>query len=428
MGLFYPPDPTSEESCTLGGNVACNASGALSYLYGPTRAYVRGLKLVLALGSILDIERGQVKSRDGFFTVPGRSLDPPISHDLKIPVPRRGAPSWSVCKSAAGLYSSDPMDLVDLFIGSEGILGTIVEIRTLLLPRRKPYFGLLLYLPSRELTVALVHVLDHFKRVIHEGETPSRDRLAQDLAILGGADGAPDPARFRSIVPSCMEWFSASVARFLSPGRSLRLRHTYGCVYVEQEFRPDEDPWEVASEWADLVDLINRNVADRWGRIVTEVALDEKHIREIRLDRKGIPEKLNELIRPGKVKIGMDFSVPLDRLDRVTRLYDATLPVGKSYIFGHIGNAHLHVNIVPETEAEERHAAREISHTLAREVCAMHGSVSGEHGIGKLKREALALMLGQEGIDEIVKIKKILDPQGILNPDNVFESTGLSPS
>ncbi len=92
MGLFYPPDPTSEESCTLGGNVACNASGALSYLYGPTRTYVRGMKLVLALGSFLDIERGQVQSSDGFFTIPARSLDPPMPHDLKIPVPRRRRP------------------------------------------------------------------------------------------------------------------------------------------------------------------------------------------------------------------------------------------------------------------------------------------------------------------------------------------------
>ncbi len=318
------------------------------------------------------------------------------------------------------------MDLVDLFIGSEGILGVIVEIRTLLLPRRKPYFGLLLYLPSRELTVALVNVLDHFKRIFHEGEIPRQEQLAHDLKVLVGPDVAHDPARFRSIVPSCMEWFSSSVARFLSPGRALRLRNAYGRLYVEQEFRSHEDPLEVASEWADLVDLINRNVSDRLGGILTEVALDEKHIRQIRLERKGIPEKLNELIQPGKVKIGMDFSVPLDQLDRLMRLYDATLPSGKSYIFGHIGNAHLHVNCVPETR-EEEHAYREISHALAREVCAMHGSVSGEHGIGKLKREALALMLGQDGIDEIVKIKKILDPQGILNPQNVIETIGLIP-
>ncbi len=420
MGLFYPPDPTSEESCTLGGNVACNASGALSYLYGPTRAYVRGMKIVLALGSMLDIERGQVLSRDGFFTIPALRVDPAISHHLTIPVPRRGAPPWKVCKSAAGLYSSDPMDLVDLFIGSEGILGVIVEIRTRLLPRRKPYFGLLLYLPSRELTVALVNLLDHFTRVIHGGKAPRHEQLAQDLKILGVSDVAWNPERFSSIVPSCMEWFSSSVARFLSPGRALRLQSAYGCLYVEQEFRSDEDPLEVASEWADLVEVINRNVGDRAGRILTEVALDEKHIRQIRLERKGIPEKLNELILPGRVKIGMDFSVPMGQLDRLMRLYDAKLPAGKSYIFGHIGNAHLHVNIVPE-EGEEELAYREISLALAREVCALHGSVSGEHGIGKLKHKALAMMLGPEGIDEIVKIKNILDPQGILNRDNVIK-------
>jgi D-lactate dehydrogenase (cytochrome) len=427
MGLFYPPDPTSEESCTLGGNVACNASGALSYLYGPTRNYVRGLKLVLASGSILDLERGQVVSHEGFFAVPAHRFVPESSGDLLIPVPRRGAPAWNVCKSAAGLYAADPMDLIDLFIGSEGILGVVVEIRTLLIPRRNPFFGLLLYLPSRDVTVALVRLLDTFKRVAHDGETGRQADIARYLQILCGNHGREIMERFRSIVPSCMEWFSSSVERFLSPGRASRLKKAYGCLYVEQEFRPEEDPLEVASEWAELVDLINRNVSDRQGPIETEVALEEKHIRQMRLERKGIPEKLNELIRPGMVKIGMDFSVPLENLDRLIQLYEDNLPAGKSYIFGHMGNAHLHVNIVPETKQEEQ-AYRDLARSLAREICAMSGSVSGEHGIGKIKRESLTLMLGQEGIDEITEIKRILDPKGILNRDNIVRVPDLSHS
>jgi D-lactate dehydrogenase (cytochrome) len=418
LGLFYPPDPTSEDSCTLGGNVACNASGALSYLYGPTRTYIRGMKIVLPSGSLLDVERGDVVSRDGFFTIPAHMLTPARDRDLVIPVPRRGAPAWNVCKSASGLYAADPMDLVDLFIGSEGILGITVELRTVLLPMRNPCFGLLLYLPTQEVTVALVTLLDGFKRVTHDKESGRQGQVAQALQALSGDSGDRDPERFRSIVPACMEWFSASVARFLSPARARRLEKAYGCLYVEQEFVPDRDPVEVATEWADLVELIDRSAANRHGTITTEVALDEKHMRQIRLERKGVPEKLNELIRPGMVKIGTDFSVPLAALDRLMRLYDRMLPPSQSYLFGHIGNAHLHVNMVPETREEEQ-TFRTISQSLAQEVCALNGSVSAEHGIGKLKRAALAMMLGPEGIEEILRIKKILDPQGILNRGNM---------
>ena len=142
QGLFYPPDPTSADSCTIGGNVACNASGALSYLYGPTRDYIRGLKIVLPTGNLLDIDRGVVTSAAGQFNIPRDLLIGDSPQELTIPVPTRGSRPWSVCKSSAGLYSSEPMDLVDLFIGSEGILGIVVEVRTKLLPRRNPYFAL----------------------------------------------------------------------------------------------------------------------------------------------------------------------------------------------------------------------------------------------------------------------------------------------
>ncbi len=175
-GLFYPPDPTSEESCTIGGNVACNASGALSYLYGPTRDYVSGLKVLLPTGAILDIDRGQVASSRGMFVVPAELITDGGSKPLEIPVPRTGSTPWRVCKSSAGLFSSDPMDLVDLFIGSEGILGIFLQVRTRLLPRRNPYFALMLSMPSRELTCRAVRLLDSFKRCFYDGEFGVRER------------------------------------------------------------------------------------------------------------------------------------------------------------------------------------------------------------------------------------------------------------
>jgi D-lactate dehydrogenase (cytochrome) len=419
-GFFYPPDPTSEDSCTLGGNVACNASGPLSYLYGPTRNYVQGLRLALPTGSVLEIERGQIISDNGTFRVPADLMFPAGAEDLLIPVPKRAASDWSYCKNAAGLYSSEPMDLVDLFIGSEGILGIVLQIKTRLLVRRNPYFSLMLYLPSRKQTVQVVTLLNNFKRYFHDGEQSLRQEIERMPFNSPERSANLDLEQFCGVVPSCMEWLGASVAPFLSCERAGKLAGTYGCLYVEQEYPEEESPMAKASQWAHLVDALNGSVSAEFPDIEAEVALDENQIRKMRRDRQHVPEKLNELIRPGMVKIGTDFAVPMEHLGRLLKLYDETLPTGKSYVFGHIGNAHIHTNILPET-GEELESYRSFSRKLALEVCKLGGSVSGEHGVGKLKHEALEMMLGAAGINEIRRIKRILDPNLILNANNMVK-------
>ncbi|MBI5569842.1 MAG: FAD-binding oxidoreductase [Desulfomonile tiedjei] len=418
-GFFYPPDPTSEDSCTLGGTVACNASGALSFLYGPTREHIRGLKIALPFGSVLNVERGEVLSTGDSFIVPRTRLSPRLDRDLVIPRPRKGARPWRECKNAAGLYSADPMDLVDLFIGSEGILGIILEIRTILLPPRNPSFALLLSLPAREALVDLVLFLHHVRRWVRDGDAAAQPDKARAFKALTGEDFGSFPQRFGSLLPACLEWFGSSVTALFPPQRAERFTGAYGCLYVEQEYSPTEDPFAVASQWGELIQLINGFRESVSGRVEVEVALDEKQVRGWRNERKGVPEKLNEMIGPGMVKIGMDFAVPPSQLPWLMDLYDGMLPAGKSFVFGHIGNAHLHVNLVPESPEEAREF-RTLYTTIAREVIDKGGSLSGEHGIGKLKHDALQMMLGGEGIVEIARIKQVLDPYSILNRNNMF--------
>jgi D-lactate dehydrogenase (cytochrome) len=185
---------------------------------------------------------------------------------------------------------------------------------------------------------------------------------------------------------------------------------------LEQEYGRDKDPMEILSQWAALVDAFNNGYAR--GGIVTEVALDHGQIRRLRLERQSIPEKLNELIRPGLVKIGMDFSVPMEKLEELLLLYES-LPHGKSYSFGHIGNAHIHCNLLPDSP-EEMQSFQRIYLSIAKKICLMGGSVSGEHGIGKLKHEALKLMIGDRALENIMLVKQILDPNSILNIGNMI--------
>lgn len=421
LGFFYPPDPTSQDSCTLGGNIACNASGALSYLYGPTREYIQALRIVLPTGYSLDVERGDIFSTNGLLTIPRDRTSPRAPADIVIPVPGKGTQPWHVCKSAAGLYSSQPMDLIDLFIGDEGILGVSVQVKTRLIPRRKPYFALMIFLPTRRVTVLLVQLLDALRRL---GSTGDRAATRDIRTLLGDPDAQDldcSPEGFCGIVPSCMEWFGMSVASFVSTELSSKLRRFYGMLYVEQEYDAAEGPLEIASRWSELMELLRVKEGIGEADLDIEVALDEAQVRRLREQRRTIPEKLNEAIAPGAVKHGLDFAVPLRHLDKLLELYDAFLPAGKSYVFGHIGNAHLHANMLPQTP-EELAECRAIHDRLAKEVCSLGGTVSGEHGIGKLKHDDLELMLGREGIAEICRIKKIMDPNGILNRGNMIRA------
>ena len=127
-GLLYPPDPT-ERSCFLGGTVATNASGARTFKYGPTRNYVERLKISLANGEVIDLRRGEL-----YADANGRiAVTLPSGQSIETQLPTYRMPQ--VRKNASGYYVSPGMDAIDLFIGSEGTLGVIVEIEVRLLPK-----------------------------------------------------------------------------------------------------------------------------------------------------------------------------------------------------------------------------------------------------------------------------------------------------
>src|ERR1044072_4958799 len=126
--LFYPPDPT-ERSCFLGGTVATNASGARTFKYGPTRSYVQRLKIVLATGEVIDLRRGELRAdASGQIEIPlstGRTLTAQLP-SYHMPRTR---------KHSAGYYVAPGMDVLDLFIGSEGTLAVVVGVEVRLLPK-----------------------------------------------------------------------------------------------------------------------------------------------------------------------------------------------------------------------------------------------------------------------------------------------------
>ena len=369
-GYFFPSDLT-ETTATIGGMISNNASGARSFRYSSVRPWIYGLQVVLASGETVQLERG-IHRADGL----GFSLG-----SISGTLPELNLPSN--IKTAAGYYVRPNMDLVDLFIGAEGTLGVITEAVLQLLPRQAALCGLAAFFASEADALEFVVFLrDYTKPVSIE----FFDNRALDLL-----------RRMKREYPAFSELPD------LPPGY-----HT--ALYFEFE---GEIPYVVIEELEKAVDC--------W---IADHASDIDILKNF---RHAVPESANMLIGerkrtvPDLTKLGTDMSVPDGQLDRLMRIYHEGLDqAGLEYvIFGHIGDNHLHVNILPRS-MEEYERGRALYFSWAKEVVNMGGSVSAEHGIGKLKTDFLQLMFSADGLEKMQSVKRQLDPAGLLNPGNLF--------
>src|SRR5215467_12897898 len=151
-GRYYPPTPTFM-GAFVGGTIATNAAGAATFKYGTTRDWVQAITVVLPTGDVLDIERGQVSADpDGHF-----DIQPMRGATTRVPVPTYRLPK--VAKLAAGYFAASEMDLIDLFIGSEGTLGVITEATLRVLPFRPATCLVFVPFAARLSALALVRQL-----------------------------------------------------------------------------------------------------------------------------------------------------------------------------------------------------------------------------------------------------------------------------
>jgi FAD/FMN-containing dehydrogenase len=337
---FYAPDPT-ETWAALGGTMATNASGSRSFLYGSTRRHIQALRVATMDGKIHEYRRGD-------------KVDFPIPD---VPVP-------NTTKHTAGYYLRPDLDWIDLFIGSEGTLGILLEAEVILLPT------------PAELLTAVVF-------------------FASDEAALDAVEAWQKIPGLRML--EYMD--SHSLALLDNPHKAALL--------IEQIGDEPHDLLEQADALWDASWFAN-NAADR---------------ERFRVFRHSLPERVNDTVRRnGSLKMGTDFAVPLGRNRDMLKIYrdacDKYFP-NQYVIFGHIGDAHLHVNLLPTTSAEQTTAKELILH-LAREAVALGGTVSAEHGVGKRKAHLLALQFNQDQIHSMKKVKRHLDPEWRLGVGSLF--------
>lgn len=370
-GLLYPPDPT-ERGAFIGGTVATNASGARTFKYGPTRRYVRRLKVVLASGEVVDLRRGEVRATDGKIRI----------GSIEAQLPNYALPATR--KNASGYFVAPEMDAVDLFIGSEGTLAVICEVEVKLLPKPE---GLL-------------------SGVVFFGD---------EADVLGFVRDARARATARAI-----EFFDQESLNFLRARYPDVPANAVGAIFFEQETAESTEE-AVLSEWMELLDR-HHAFPDSW------FAANEQDQARLREFRHQLPVLMNEWFsRYNQRKVSTDMAVPDDAFAGLFRLYKDTLgDSGLRYtIFGHIGDNHVHVNILPRND-DEGARARELYVEFLKYAASVGGTLSAEHGVGKLKREYLRLFYNDDQLREMAALKKAFDPNCLLGRGNIFSEELLT--
>ena len=378
----YPVDPT-ESTATIGGTVATNASGARTLKHGPTRDWVKAASVVLSDGRIVDLERGKALSVDGIFDFTGDG------DAYRVEVTPIDSPDT---KHNAGYGLTKPMDALDLFIGSEGTLGIVGSVVLALDPVPETVVGLTMFISELNPTPIVEELATLEPAAIEYMDDRSLALLseARELGVDGGA------------IPQIPEGAA-------------------GAIYVELELDSED---ELDACYGQLEEILLHHDVDP---DTTWAAFDQTGILDMKRFRHALPERINSILGARKQsvpelrKIGTDMAVPLQGLSKMMEHYHDKLEgLGADYaIFGHIGDGHLHVNIIPKN-LNELEAGHELYRDFAQLAVSMGGSVAGEHGIGRIKRDFLEIQYADSEIAAMRKIKSSLDPTWRLNPGVLF--------
>ncbi len=368
-GLRLPPNPSSARFATLGGIISTNAAGPRSVRCGSVRRWVEAIDLVTADGEALTLRRGASPRRcaavDRFY----RDAEPALlaaRDTILTRFPR-------VRKNSSG-YALDAFlasgDLLDLIIGAEGTLGLVTGAEWRLVPVPTRYTGI-------------------------------RASLA-DVKSLGAII-----PQLLEVDPSAVEYLDASFLRFVGKAES----GVAGVLMVEIEGDESDALADRLREARHILRPHSTTLEEAVDRAALESLWDIRHAASPILARQEGGRRSMQVIEDG--------CVPVESLGRyIEAVRGAGVRHGiELVIFGHAGDGNLHVNLLPDVTAtgwEERIAGIYADVTAA--VVALGGTLSGEHGDGRLRTRSLGAVYGPAITELFRRVKDAFDPVGILNP------------
>jgi D-lactate dehydrogenase (cytochrome) len=414
LGKHYPPVPTFT-GAFAGGIVATNAAGAATFKYGTTRDWVRALTIVLAGGDVLEIERGRTTAhRDGYFEL--------VLADRTVRVPVPGYTMPQVAKTSAGYFAAPGMDLIDLFIGSEGTLGVITDVTLRVLPVRPRMCLALVPFDDRDAALAFVTRLrDTARETWRTGDPRGLDVSAIEhmdarcLTILreDGADTAngvtvPESAAIALLITLELPAMITQAAAFDEIGRA----------------READAPDTALVRFCRALD--EAGVLDR---VDIAVPGDTARERQLLALREAVPAGVNARVGRAKrldariAKTAADMIVPFDRLAELLTIYDEEFRARglDAAVWGHISDGNLHPNVIPRS-VDEMESGKAAIRAFGRAVIRLGGSPLAEHGVGRnrVKQQLLIDLYGAGGVEQMRAVKRSVDPELKLAPGVLF--------
>ncbi len=337
LGWYYPPDPASLKECSVGGTIATNAGGPRCVKYGVTRHYILGLEVVLPDGQVLETGGRCHKNKTG-------------------------------------------LDLIGMFVGSEGLLGVVTKATLRLIPHPEARAMLTATFPDFETAAGAVQA------ILNQGWQPSGLEITDGFTLKAARD-------------------------YLGPEM---LPDGDAHLIVELDGRRD-------TILKDLSKL--RELVDSLGALSVEEARDKAACESIWQLRREFSYSLRAT---GLIKLNEDIVVPRSKLVDLVRFArqlekDTGIPVA---CFGHAGDGNIHTNLMVkdyETDPVAREKADAALDVLFTWIIDNDGQITGEHGVGLAKKRWFKDAVGPVSAEVHRRLKAALDPNGILNPGKFIE-------
>jgi D-lactate dehydrogenase (cytochrome) len=417
-GRYYPPLPTFL-GAFVGGAIATNAAGAATFKYGATRQWVDAITVMLASGDVLDVERGAVRAHgDGYFDL---HLE---NGPVRVPVPTYRMPPLP--KLSAGYFAQAGMDLVDLFIGSEGTLGIVTAATLRVLPVRPAFCLAFVPFASRDEALSLVRLL---RRTAVE-TWATADPRGVDVSAIEHMDA-------RSLELLREDGLDRANGVEIPAGSAMALLVT---LELPASTRPEDAFDQIGdAEAPDAPDtpLVRFCRMLAAARVLEHASVavpgDEARARQLLALREGVPAAVNQrvgrakrLTDPRIEKTAGDMIVPFERIEDLLAFYEAEYARRglDAAVWGHISDGNVHPNVIPRSLADVE-AGRQATLAFGREAARLGGAPLAEHGVGRnrIKQQLLREFYGPAAVDEMRAVKRALDPEWKLAPGVMFPRT-----
>lgn len=382
-GFFLPPLPSSARLCTVGGMVANNAAGARSFRYGAVRDWVEALDVVLADGTVATLERGPSGAppavADAFAAARG-ALGGRLTDWPEV---RKNASGYALDRSLA---AADPLEL---FVGSEGTLGFVTSVTLRLAPLPREAALLVLAVPDLD-------ALHRAVAVAAETGASACEFFAGRFLDLSGLRERTDLSPTIGDAPALLvlEVDGTSEELELRVRDVQDLASELGC-----SLRVARSPEERGEIW-ELRHAASPIVAARAGQgLVSMQFIEDSVVR---------PDRLGEYL------LGLDEILDQEETDAV--------------IFGHAGDGNVHVNPLMDVRRPDwRDRAGRILERTVDLVVRLRGTLSGEHGDGRIRAPFHERVFGPRIALAFRAVKDRLDPGRILNPGVLVAEAGQQP-